>query len=78
MSAHRADMSLRCHNSQRRNGVTGCGLRHAPEARGGLCENLKEVRESRTRRQTRRIDYWSSQTKVELAAYGGLLELGAK
>ena len=41
--AHRVDMSLRCHNSQRRNGVTGCGWRHAPKARGCLCENLKKV-----------------------------------
>ena len=37
------EVSLRCHNSPRRNGVTGCGRRHAPEARGGLCENLKKV-----------------------------------
>ena len=83
VSAHRADMSLRCHNSQRRNKVTGCGWRHAPEARGGLCENLKEVRELGTRCQTRRIDFWSSETRGELAPYGGgsrrePLEMGAK
>ena len=70
------EVSLRCHNSSRRNVLTGCGWRHAPEARGGLCENLKKS-ELRIRHQTRRIDFWSSQARGELAPYGGLLELGA-
>ena len=38
------EVSLRCHNSPKRTEVTGCGWRHAPEARGGLCENLKRER----------------------------------
>ena len=65
----RMEVSLRCHNSPRRYWVTRCGWRHEPEARGGLCENMK--RESGTRRQTRRIDFWNSQAGGELAPYGG-------
>ena len=56
--------------------VTECGWRHAPEARGGLCENLKEVRELRMRRQTRRIDFWSSRAWGEPAPYGGRTRRG--
>ena len=67
----RMEMSVRCHNSPSRNAVTRCGWRHAPEARRGLYENLKKVRESSTRRQTRRIDFWSSQTQGKLAPYEG-------
>ena len=55
------EVSLRCHNSPRRNRVTGCGWRHAPEARRGLCENLKK--------ESRRIDFWSSQAPGERASY---------
>ena len=33
--------------------------------------DLKNVRELNTRRQTRKIDFWSSQTRGELAPYGG-------
>ena len=36
----------------------------------GFVENWKKVRELSTRRQTRRIDFWSSQTRGELAPYG--------
>ena len=77
--AHRRiKVSLWCHNSPRRNAVTGCGWRHALEARGGLCEIWRKW-ESGTRRQTRRIDFWSSQARGELVPYGGgALETGAK
>ena len=34
-------------------------------------ENWKKVVELKIRRQTRRIDFWSSQTRGELAPYGG-------
>ena len=40
--------------------------------------DLKKVRELSARHQTRRSDFWSSQTRGELAPYGGALELGAK
>ena len=66
----RMEVSLRCHNSPRRYWVTGCGWRHAPEARGG-CVRIWREKESGTRRQTRRIDFWGSQTRGELAPYGG-------
>ena len=74
----RMEVSLRCHNSPRRNWVTGCGWRHAPQARGGLCENLKKESELETRHQTRKIDFWSSQTRGELAPYGGRSRWGPK
>ena len=38
--------------------------------------DLKKVRELNTRRQTRRLDFWSSQTQGELAPYGGCSRWG--
>ena len=88
--AQSGHVTQRCHNSPRWNGVTECGWRHAPETHRGLCENLKKVRELSTRRQMRRFDFWSLQTRGELAPYGarwgetnlcalwGPLEMGIK
>ena len=39
-------------------------------------ENWKKVRELNTRRQMRRIDFWSSQTRSKLAPYGGCSRWG--
>ena len=73
----RMDVSLRSHNSPRRYWVTGCGWHHAPEARGGLYENLKKIR----------VGYLTPNEEdrlLELAgarrtcALWGPLELGAK
>ena len=61
----------RCHNSPRwRNGVTGCEWRHAPEVRGGLWEIWRKWGELKTRRQTRRFDFWGSLTRDEFARRG--------
>ena len=71
------EVSLRCHNSPRRYWVTRCAWRHAPEARGSLCENLKKIR----------VGFWTPNEKdrfLELAgarrtcARWGPLDLGAK
>ena len=70
------EVSLRCLNSPRWNGVTGCGWRYAPEARGGLCEIWRKL-ELGTRRQTRRIDFWSLHTRGELALYEGCTKWGS-
>ena len=59
----RMEVSLRCYNSPRRYWVTGCGWRHAPEAR----VRIWREKESGTRLQTRRIDFWSSQARSERA-----------
>ena len=70
-------VSLRCHNSPRRYWVTRCGWRHAPEARGSLCENLKKIRVGF-------LDAEREGSILELAgarrtcARWGPLELGAK
>ena len=64
------EVSLRCHNSPRWNGVTGCGWRHALEVRGGLCENLKKV-------ESRVLDAKREGSILELADVGPH-ELGAK
>ena len=60
------EVSLRCHNSPRRYWVTRCWWRHVPEARGSLCENLKKMRVE-IRHRTKTVDFWSSQTRGELA-----------
>ena len=72
----RMEVSLRCHNSPRRYWVTRCGWRHAPEARGSLCENLRKI-ESGFRRQTRRIDFGARRCEANVRRWGPL-ELGAK
>ena len=46
--------------------------------RAEVCVRIWREKESGTRRQTRRIDFWSSQAWGELAPYGGPLEMGAK
>ena len=67
----RMEVSLRCHNSPRRNGLTGCRWRDAPEARGGLCELW------------RKLTSWELDTKREGSTFGArrreanLLPMGA-
>ena len=43
-----------------------------------VCVRIWRKYESGPRRQTKRIDFWSSQAQGKLAPYGGALELGAK
>ena len=64
------EVSLRCHNSPRRYWVTRCGWRHAPEARGSLCENLKKIRVGFWT-PNEKDQFWSSQARGEFAPYGG-------
>ena len=69
----------RCHNCPRwRNGVTGCEWRHAPEARGGLWEIWRKLESWKTRRRTRRFDFWGSLRRDEFARRGIRTRSGAK
>ena len=43
-----------------------------------VCVRIWRKQESGSRRQTRRINFWSSQARGERAPYGGPLELRAK
>ena len=75
------EVSLRCHNTPRQNGWRGAGdVTHRKRAEVRVRIGRKS--ESGIRRQTRRIDFWSSQTRSELTPYGGRskrgpLEMGA-
>ena len=73
----RMEVSLRCHNSPRRYWLTRCGWRHAPEARGSLCENLKKIRVGFWT-PNKKDQFCSSQARGELAPYGEPLELEAR
>ena len=50
--------------------VTRCGWRHAPEARRDLWR-FEKLESQVLDVKTRRIDFWSSQGRGELAPYGG-------
>ena len=77
VGANRADMSLRCHNTPRQNGWRVAGdVTHRKRAE--VCGDLNKVRESKIRGQTRRIDFWSSQARGELAPYGGGARVGGQ
>ena len=72
----RIKVSLRCHNNQRRNTVTGCEWCHAQEARGGLCENLKS--QGRVLDAKREGSTFGARRREANLRPLGPLELGAK
>ena len=64
------EVSLRCHNSPRQNWWQGAGdVTHRKCAE--VCGDLNKVKELGTWHQTRRIDFWSSQTRGERSPYEG-------
>ena len=73
----RMEVSLRCHNTPRQNGWRGAGdVTHRKRAE--VCVRIWRKSELGTRRQTRRIDFWSSQSRGERAPNEGRTRWGAK